>query len=470
MSLLIYPVEGAFNEDGRGMTIWDTFSHTPGKTTNGDNGDIATDHYHLFTKDIEIMKEMGMDSYRFSLSWSRIQPDGEGEVNKQGIEHYNAVIDSLLDADIIPFVTLFHWDTPVSLEEKYESWLNADIEHYFAKYADICFHHFGDRVKHWLTFNEPMTVALNGYDSGTHAPGRCSDRSKCKSGDSSTEPYVVAHNMLNAHAAAVQLYRDKYQTFQGGEIGITLNSDFAYPFSDSSEDVDASQRNLEFQAGWYADPIYFGDYPESMKSRVGDRLPKFTSSQSARIKGSQDFYGLNHYTSKYVANKVNEDIPESQKSYSYDQGTAVSTYDESGIAIGEQAASPWLYIVPKGIGDMLLWIDERYSPSHIYITENGVDLVGEGDLDLEEAIHDADRVEFYETYLSHALSAKSKGVPLKGYFAWSLMDNFEWADGYYYKFGMLYVDRDVSSSTYMQRWQKDSARWYANFTKYYPML
>lgn len=462
-------VEGAFKEDGRGMTTWDTFSHTPGKVSNGDNGDVATDHYHLFKNDIKIMKEMGLDSYRFSIAWSRIQPDGEGDINQEGIDHYNEVINSLIKADIIPFVTLFHWDTPLALEEKYGSWLNVDMEKYFAKYANICFQHFGDRVKHWLTFNEPLTVALNGYNSGSHAPGRCSDRNKCREGDSSTEPYLVSHNMLNAHAAAVEIYRHKYQEIQGGKIGITLNTDFAYPLTQSPEDHEAAERHLEFQSSWYADPIFFGDYPPSMKSRVGARLPTFTEAQSARLKGSHDFYGINHYTSTYVSNKVNEDIPEDQKSYYYDEGTQLTTTDSQGDAIGAQAASPWLYVVPQGMEDILYWIDKRYGHPDIYITENGMDIAGESELTQEEALVDTERVDFYAAYVGHALAAKTNGVSLQGYFAWSLMDNFEWADGYAFKFGLLYVDRDEESTTYMQRWQKDSAKWYANYTKYYPI-
>lgn len=254
-----YQVEGAFNEDGRGMTVWDTFSHTPGKVSNGDNGDIADDDYHRFSEDIDLMSKLGLKAYRFSIAWSRIFPDGESDINQAGIDHYNAVLDKLVEADIVPLVTLFHWDTPLALETKYGGWLNDTMEtrkttftviyqvvkyHFpdFSKYADVCFQRFGDRVKHWLTFNEPMSVALNGYLYGINAPGHCTDRSKCKEGDSSTEPYIVSHNMLNAHAAAVDIYRASYQAKQGGVIGITLNTDFAYPLSTSSEDAAACQR------------------------------------------------------------------------------------------------------------------------------------------------------------------------------------------------------------------------------------
>lgn len=237
-----YQIEGAVNEDGRGQTVWDEFSHTPGKTANGDTGDIATDGYHRYAEDLQLISNMGVNAYRFSIAWSRIVPDGVGEVNQAGIDHYNKVIDGMVAANIIPLATLFHWDTPLHLEEAYGGWLSADLEEHFTRYADICFNAFGDRVKNWLTFNEPLTVANVGYTMGTHAPGRCSDRSVCSSGNSTTESYIAAHNMLNAHASAAELYHTKYQAIQGGRIGITLNTDFAYPLTNSEEDVEAAER------------------------------------------------------------------------------------------------------------------------------------------------------------------------------------------------------------------------------------
>lgn len=206
------------------------------------SGDVADDAYHRFQEDIELLKRMGVNSYRLSISWTRILPLGTGEINLKGVDYYNRVINSLVEANIIPFVTLFHWDTPLTLEKDNGGWLNPNIEYAFVEFADACFYHFGDRVSQWLTLNEPMTVALNGYSDGVHAPGRCSDRSRCSEGDSASEPYIVAHNMLNAHAAAVQLYRKKYQPKQRGVIGITLNSDFGYPLSPSADDSAAAQR------------------------------------------------------------------------------------------------------------------------------------------------------------------------------------------------------------------------------------
>lgn len=238
-----YQVEGAVNEDGRGPSVWDEFSHLPGKTANGDTGDVADDNYHRFKEDIDLIRQLGLNSYRMSLSWTRLFPNGDdAQINHAGVTHYNQVIDKLVEAGITPFVTLFHWDTPLSLEKRFGGWLSSDMEKYFARYADSVFAAFGDRVKHWITLNEPLTVALCGYNSGVHAPGRCSDRSRCAEGNSSTEPYIAAHNMLNAHAAAVEVYRQKYQAQQGGVIGITLNTDFGYPLTDSQEDKDAAVR------------------------------------------------------------------------------------------------------------------------------------------------------------------------------------------------------------------------------------
>eukprot|EP00604_Paraphysomonas_vestita_P003226 CAMPEP_0174821732 /NCGR_PEP_ID=MMETSP1107-20130205/9227_1 /TAXON_ID=36770 /ORGANISM="Paraphysomonas vestita, Strain GFlagA" /LENGTH=268 /DNA_ID=CAMNT_0016039067 /DNA_START=678 /DNA_END=1484 /DNA_ORIENTATION=- len=268
--------------------------------------------------------------------------------------------------------------------------------------------------------------------------------------------------MLNAHAAVVELYRTKYQPTQKGVIGITLNTDFAYPLNPASEDDQkAAQRNLEFQAGWYADPVFFGNYPQSMIDAVGDRLPTFTPEQSQRLKGSYDFYGLNHYTSKYVSYRP---IPNPSGGWSDDQATTTSNTDSNGNLIGPQAASGWLNVVPSGMYDLLKWISARYGNPIIMITENGVDVPGETELPLEEALHDTFRVDYYSSYLSSVMKAIDEGVNVQGYFAWSLMDNFEWADGYDYRFGLHYVDYENG----LTRYPKESSKWFANFTKYYP--
>jgi len=267
-----YQVEGAWNIS-RGLSIWDTFSHTPGKVANGDTGDVADDNYHRYLQDIAQMKNLGFKNYRFSISWSRLFPTGVFPPNPVGFQHYSNVIDALLANGIEPFVTLYHWDLPQDFPG---TWLNPDIVGHFADYAQAAFAAFGNRVKHWITFNEPLTFTVQGYDAGIHAPGRCSDRSICPAGNSSTEPYLAAHHVLLAHAQAVSIYRRLYQRQQGGIIGITLNSDWAEPYTNSNADMTAAERRLEFQLGWYADPIFKGDYPQSMKAIVGNRLPQFS--------------------------------------------------------------------------------------------------------------------------------------------------------------------------------------------------
>jgi beta-glucosidase len=294
-----YQIEGATTDGGRGSTIWDTYSTIPGKIDKGDTGAIADGSYYRTKEDIQLIKNMGVQSYRFSIGWSRIMPTGTFPVNQAGIDHYNEVIDELIRQGIEPLVTLYHWDLPSGLEDKYGGWLSTEIENDFAAYADVAFAAFGDRVKMWSTINEPWSFCLMGYVTGDFAPGRCSDRTKCPAGDSMTEGYIAAHNVLNSHAKAVELYRKKYQVAQQGRIGIVLNQDWAEPLTDDPLDISAAERHNEFTMSWFADPIVFGTYPESMIRLVGDRMPQFTEEQKVRIKGSYDYFAFNHYSTKY---------------------------------------------------------------------------------------------------------------------------------------------------------------------------
>ncbi|CAN0902046.1 Beta-glucosidase 24 [Linum grandiflorum] len=304
-----YQYEGAAAEGGRGPSIWDTFTKIQGKISDGTSGDVAIDEYHRYKEDVQLMKDMGLDAFRFSISWSRILPNGKvsGGVNKAGVTYYNNLINELLSNGIKPFVTLFHWDLPQHLEDEYEGFLSPKIVSDFGAYADVCFKLFGDRVKNWITLNEPLTFTQFGYATGDLAPGRCSKsiNNNCTKGDSSTEPYLVTHNQLLAHAAAVKVYREKYQAKQKGIIGITLVSSWFVPYSKSKHDLKARQRALDFMYGWFMDPLTKGEYPKSMKSLVGNRLPKFSKEESELVKGSFDFLGLNYYTSSYAANTVN---------------------------------------------------------------------------------------------------------------------------------------------------------------------
>lgn len=322
---------------------------------------------------------------------------------------------------MIPFVTLFHWDFPQALQTEYNGFLNSTVIQDFHVYADFCFRTFGDRVKHWITFNEPWVYTYLGHYNAEHAPGRCSNRNLCKEGDGKTEPYIVAHNLILSHGKSVQNYRQNYQRRQGGEIGITLNCDWKEPFSNKPEDIEASQRSMEFQNAWFFDPIYFGDYPDSMKRRVKERLPVFTEEEKKMIKGSSDFFGLNHYTSRYVKNGVS-----TNEGYDKDIESIDSILNEQGQQIGIVASPPWLYVVPTGFRKIVNWITKRYNYPSIYVTENGV---GERDIGRMN-LNDTVRVNYYTEYLKNLYLAMTQdGARVRGYMAWSLLDNFEWAYG-----------------------------------------
>jgi len=309
-------------------------------------------------------------------------------------------------------------------------------------------------VKKWITFNEPLTFTTTGYGSGLHAPGRCSNRTSCTAGNTSTEPYITAHNVLLAHAKAVDIYRREYQQHQHGIIGITLNCDWAEPYSSSDEDVRAAERRLEFQLSWFADPVFKGDYPDSMKMLVGDRLPRFTHAQKRLLYGSWDYFGLNHYTTGYSQNNPH---PIPNGGWDEDQHVNVLT-SRNGQLVGARGDSPWLYVVPWGIRKMLHWVKQRYDNPPIYITENGVDIPNENSISFPQVLQDQFRVDFYSQYISNVSQAISEGVDVRGYFAWSFMDNYEWADGYTKRFGLTYVDYQHN----LTRHPKDSAMWFTN--------
>ncbi|PIA43739.1 hypothetical protein AQUCO_01800058v1 [Aquilegia coerulea] len=447
-----YQYEGAHNEDGRAPSIWDNFTHTyPEKIKDGSNGDRGNDHYHRYKEDVALMKRMGANAHRFSISWSRILPNGKlGGVNKKGIQFYNNLIDEMISKDLQPFVTLFHWDLPQHLQD-YGGFLNTTIVSDFKDYAELCFKEFGDRVKHWITLNEPSNPSSGGYTKGTHAPGRCSKYiANCTHGNSATEPYITAHNQLLAHATAVKVYREKYQ----GEIGITLAAVWQEPISKCQADKDAAQRAIDFRFGWFMHPITYGKYPDSMELLVGNRLPKFTREQSDMVKGSIDFLGQNYYTANYAENY----LPDHAKpSYDTDCHCKLTT-ERNGVPIGPPSGSSWLHVYPSGIMKLLLYIKENYKNPTIYITENGVSEVNNSTLSLEEALNDKLRIDYHCQHLSFALKAINHGVDLRGYFAWSFLDTFEWVAGYTARFGINFVDYET-----MDRHPKNSFHWFKKF-------
>ncbi|XP_061356886.1 beta-glucosidase 12-like [Gastrolobium bilobum] len=401
------------------------------------------------------MKDIGFDAYRFSISWSRVLPGGNlrGGVNREGITYYNNLINEILTNGLQPFVTLFHWDLPQALEDEYGGFLSQSIVKDFADYAELCYREFGDRVKHWITLNEPLTFTTQGYANGLFAPGRCSKwlPLNCSAGDSSTEPYMVTHHQILAHAAAVKVYRNKYQNYQKAQIGITLNSPWVVPLSQSKADIEAASRALAFLYDWFMEPLNSGSYPAEMVDNAGGRLPKFSREQSLMVKGSFDFIGLNYYTANYASN-----VPcTSENQTIFSDACAILTTTRDGVQIGPKAASDWLYIYPRGIQDLLLYTKEKFNNPVIYITENGVDELNDSTKSLEDNM----RIDYISNHLSYVLSAIQNGVNVKGYFAWSLLDNFEWTDGYTVRFGIVYVDYENG----LRRYPKKSAEWFKKF-------
>ncbi|KAI3888000.1 hypothetical protein MKW92_021362 [Papaver armeniacum] len=444
-----YQVEGACNEGGKGESIWDVFSRTEGKIIDGSNGDIAVDQYHQYKEDVQLMSKLGFGAYRFSISWTRIFPDGLGtQANDEGIAYYNNLINALLDKGIQPHITLYHWDLPNHLHESFGGWLSDKIVKYFAIYAETCFESFGDRVKHWITLNEPHQFAVHGYDVGTQAPGR--------SENPSIEPYVVGHHLLLAHATAVSIYKKKFKAQQGGEIGIAVDCEWAVPFSDKMEDKLAAARSLDFHFGWYLDPIYFGDYPKTMREKLGDRLPKFSDEERELLRNSIDFLGINQYTTRLIAYATTS--PDPGQFYQDQQIERIVQYP-GGEAIGEKAASEWLYIVPWGMRSVLNYVAQKYHNPKIYITETGMDDEEDPNALLHELLDDKKRIRYYKEYLAAVSQAIKDGVDVRGFFAWSFVDNFEWDQGYTKRFGIVYVDYKHG----LRRHPKSSALWFSRF-------
>lgn len=428
VSTSAFQIEGAWDKEGKGVSVWDVFNHEPGRIADQSNADVAADHYHKWRQDIDMMKDLGVDAYRFSLAWTRILPNGKlSDINQKGIDFYNQILDYLVEKEIEPMITLWHWDTPQSLQEEYGGWQDDRIIHDFKNYARLCFRQFGDRVRYWITLNEPLTVVQMGYANGLHAPGIV---------EPSSLPYEVGHRMIKAHAA---VYKMCHTEFHGcGQVSISLNSDFVLPEDDSVQNKEAAQRGIIWRMGWFADPILLGDYPMEMKERCGPRLPSFDVKDC--VNGTLDFFALNHYTTLVGSNSPNNDLnvfQDAQVSYRFPVG-------------GVPSASPWLQSYPAGIAGMLTWIEDRYNISKnnksYVITESGISTY-------PNVLDDQIRIDYIREY---SKAANETNLNISYYCVWSLLDNFEWSRGYLERFGLIDVDFNDPSRP---RKLKKSAIW-----------
>ncbi|KAF8702699.1 hypothetical protein HU200_032522 [Digitaria exilis] len=453
-----YQIEGAYLEGNKSLSNWDVFTHVSGRIKDGSTADIADDHYHRFQDDIELMHSLGTNAYRFSISWARILPKGRfGKVNPAGINFYNELIDSLLLKGIEPFVTLNHYDIPQEVEDGYGAWLSAEIQLDFGHFADLCFAAFGDRVKYWATFNEPNVVVRKGYMLGTYPPQRCSPPyGTCARGDSGVEPYVVNHNIVLAHATAVEIYKRKYQSKQKGMIGTVVSTTWYEPLTDSQEDRLATERVLAFDVPWFLDPIIYGDYPPEMRQLLGSRLPSFSPEERRKLGYKLDFIGINHYTTLFVRDCMfSSGCPLRQETH---QAQAAVTGERNGLPIGPPTPMPTFYVVPDGIKNIVTYVMKRYNNLPMFITENGFAQGGDGYAHVDDWLDDQGRIQYLDAYLTKLAEAIRDGADVRGYFIWSLIDNFEWLYGYTLRFGLHYVDYQTQ-----ERKPKSSALWYKRF-------
>ncbi len=408
-----YQVEGAVHEGGRGPSVWDTFAHTPGKTAHGDTGDVADDFYHLYPQDIALMKHLGVKTFRFSVAWTRIFPTGSGAPNQQGIDFYKKLIDALLAAGIEPYCTLFHWDLPQALQDK-GGWENRDTARLFADYSGFTAGALSDRCKHFMTINEMRSFTELGYGNGMHAPGLQVGTRRLAQ---------LNHYVVLAHGLAVQAIRA--HAAPGTRVGLADNVVAATPVIETPEHIEAARRAIREENAMYMTVIQEGRYTDLYLKRLGADAPRFTSEELAIIHSPLDFVGINLYTPTYVR-------ADSSKS------------SESGYALVQQPASyphmlsPWLTIGPEALYWAPRLVAEVWKVKEIYITENGASSTDAPAPDGH--IYDTDRVMYLRNYLTQLHRAVSEGVPVKGYFLWSLLDNFEWADGYGKRFGIVYVD------------------------------
>jgi beta-glucosidase len=419
-----YQIEGAYNEGGRGPSIWDTFCSTPGKIKDGDNGNIACDSYHRYEEDIAIMKNLGITVYRFSVAWPRIVPDGDGAINEEGLAYYHRFVDKLLEAGIEPYCTLYHWDLPQALEDQ-GGWNNRKTVDAFVRYSEIMFKEFNGKIKQWITLNEPWCSSFLSNYLGAHAPG---NRNLQLAVD-------IAHHLLVAHGLTVKSYR---KLGYDGLIGYAPNVTWLDPYSsDNQQDIDAARREIAWFVEWFFDPIFKGEYPAFMVDwfkTKGIELHILPGDMEA-ISQPIDFLGINYYTGHVCR---------------YKQGGGL--FDSELIELGYERTDIGWPIYSEGFNNVLQYITKRYGAIPMYITENGACY---NDEPVNGRVQDTGRIEYLKKHITQVNRAIASGVNMKGYFTWSLLDNFEWAEGYTMRFGLVHVDYNS-----LVRTPKDSFYWY----------
>jgi beta-glucosidase len=413
-----YQVEGAATEDGRGESIWDRFSATPGNVANDDTGAIACDTYHRYAEDIRLMRTLGIGAFRLSVAWPRILPEGRGPVNRAGLDFYDRLVDDLLANGLDPYVTLYHWDLPQALEEN-GGWPVRDTVDAFTEYTEVVVARLGDRVRHWITQNEPWVISWLGYGLGVHAPGRTSDR----------DALAAGHHILLAHGRAAEVLR---REAPDSEVGIAVDLVPMYPFSDTEADIEAAHREDGFRNRWFLDAVLGRGYPEDMLERYAEILPPIADGDLETIAAPLDFLGINYYTRNVVRAGVGE------------------------VAMdGAEHTDMGWEVYPDGLRDLLVRLHAEYELPDLYITENGAAFP---DSRNNGTVRDPRRIAYLGGHLDAVASAIADGVPVRGYFLWSLLDNFEWAFGYSRRFGIVYVDFET-----LERVPKDSFAWYRDF-------
>jgi beta-glucosidase len=419
-----YQIEGSPLADGAGPSVWHRFAHTPGSVRRGDTGDVACDHYRRYVSDVELMSQLGLTAYRFSIAWSRILPSGRGAVNSRGLDFYERLVDALLAREIQPLVTLFHWDLPAALDDL-GGWLNRDIAGWFADYATTVFRALDDRIALWTTLNEPWVVVDGGYLHGVLAPGH----------RNLFQAPIAAHNLLRAHAEAVRAYRAEGR----GDVGLAINLEPKHPASDRRRDREAAERADAYMNRWYLDPVFLGRYPEALRAMFGEAWPDFPAADLESIHEPIDFLGINYYTRTLVRDAPRRLPPRTTRAW---QRRATYT------------RTRW-EVYPEGLVETLSGVRDRYGDIPLYVTENGAAFY-DPPVAPDDEVRDPLRVAYLRDHLRAAHRAIEGGVDLRGYFVWSLLDNFEWALGYSKRFGLVHVDFET-----LERTPKESARFYA---------